>query len=93
MEEETIETSEDETSDDDDDDDNEKKKPGRPPNSWSKSGNDSKKRKTDELLNYIRETATTLGISFHDLISFLVKREANVTGDLELSDLFKGLNR
>ena len=91
MEEKNIETSEDESSDDDDD--NEKKKPGRPPKSWSKSGYDSKKRKTDELLDYIRETATKLGISFHDLISFLVKREANVTGDLELSDLFKGLNR
>ena len=90
MEQETIE-SEDE---DDDDEDIEQKKPrGRPRKSFNDSGIDSKKRKTDELLDTIRQTAIELGIGFHDLISFLGKREADIIGDRDLSELFKQLNR
>ena len=91
MEEEEID--DDDEDEDMDKDDPEQKKPGRPRKSWDESGIDSKKRKTDELLKTIRELATELGISFFDLIKFLGKREADIIGDRDVSELFKQMNR
>ena len=89
MEEETIDA------EDEDIDmiDIEQKRRGRPRKSFNDSGIDSKKKKTDDLLQIIRENAIELGISFHALIIFLGKREADVIGDHDVSELFKQLNR
>ena len=89
MEEETIDV-EDENMDKIDP---EQKGPGRPPKPWDELGIDSQKRKTNELLQTIRELAIELGMNFHDLIKFLGKREADIIGDRDVSELFKQLNR
>ena len=76
-----------------DEDDVEQKKRGRPKKKFPDSGYDSQKRMTNDLLDEIRQTATEIGTSFFDLITWFGMREANVIGDNELSELFKHLNR
>ena len=65
-------------------DDIEHKKPGQPKKEWDKSSKDSKNRKTDALMENIRQTATDLGTSVSDLVIFLGKRDADINGDNEL---------
>ena len=88
--EEEIEDSEDE---DMDEIDVEQKRPGRPRKKFEESGYDSQKKQTNELLDTIRETATDLGVSVYYLVNFFGRREANINGDHELSDMYKELNR
>ena len=86
--------------DEDDDEDEEmdttdveQRKRGRPRKNFQESSYDAQKRKTDEIMEYLRETAIDLGISVTYLVTFLGKREANINGDSDLAKLFEELNR
>ena len=87
-----------ETSDDDDDEDmdtNDPEQPklGAPFKSFNNYGRYYQRKKTDEIMKNIRQTALDLGISFNKLILFLAKRGADIDGDKMLSKLFEELNR
>ena len=73
--------------------DPEQPKRGRKRKSWEESSKDSKNRKTDDMMEKIRELATELGTSVFELCVFFGKRDADQNGDAELSRLFKQLNR
>ena len=89
--EETLETeSEDENMDTDDP---EQAKLGAPFKSFNNYGKYYQRKKTDEIMANIRQTALDLGISFNQLILFLAKRGADIDGDKLLSKLFEELNR
>ena len=88
--EEEIEDSEDDNMDKNDD---EQKGPGAPKISFKKSGYDSQKIQTNELLDKIREGATDLGVDVHYLVNFFGRREANINGDRALSEMYKELKR
>ena len=74
-------------------DDPEQAKLGAPFKSFNNYGKYYQRKKTDEIMGNLRQTATDLGISFNQLILFLAKRDADSNGDIELSKLFEGLNR
>ena len=84
-----------EESDDEDIDtmDVEQRKRGRPKKNFSESSYDVQKRRTDEIMDYLRESAKELGISLNYLVNFIGRREANINGDDDLAKLFKELNR
>ena len=73
--------------------DPEQPKRGRKRKSWEESSKDSKNRKTDDMMEKIRELASELGTSVFELCVFFGKRDADQNGDAELSRLFKQLNR
>ena len=90
---ETEENDDDNGDEDMDNDDTEQRKRGRPKKPWNESSKDSKNRKTDEIMDDIRQNATELGISVTALLLFLGKRDADINGDTQLSKLFEQLNR
>ena len=89
----------DDDSEDDDEEENmdkndvQQKKKGRPKKTFNQSGKNAKKRKTDDILAELRQTASELGITFQQLILYLGKRDADSNGDDNLSKLFQELNR
>ena len=91
-EDETLESTDDED-EDMDTNDPEQPKRGAPFKSFNNYGKYYQKKKTDEIMQNLKQTAMDFGISFNQLILFLAKRDADSNGDIELSKLFEGLNR
>ena len=87
------------TDEDDDEDENmdnddvEQKKRGPKEKPFNESGKSAKKCKTDDILNRLRQTATKLGMSFIQLVLYLLKREADCNGDRDLRLWFQELNK
>ena len=66
-------------------------KRGRPPKPLHKCGPTQKRQKIQHPMDVIRESATDLGSSFHQLLYECAKAEAFAKGDYELGMFFKNL--